>query len=355
MTTSHSGHDNDVTQFWRSPDFLSSSASIPMLIGFPGQHPTPIFDLAVAPHMLVAGDRQTGKTAFLRSLVMTGARRHSPGRLRFMIFGRPESGHSLRRLPHLLTPVEAGLGGALSGLCWAVSEMDRRYTRLSEVGVRTLTQYNALLDQRLDVARAQSPSRPLPAIVIVIDGLDEVARRDRQTMELAVTILCQMSRATGIHLVLCTSDFSPDVMTGLLKAHIFTRLCFKCSSAVHSRAILDGNGAERLAVAGEALFLMPTVREPVRVGLPFISDHVIEKAALELAVDGDGFDDEILRHPPQVVSSCTLVGGDPLYEEAARFVVLSGERTVASLQHHFRIGFARAARLFDQLSDAGLL
>jgi len=319
----------------------------------------PVFTgLEKMPHILIAGATGTGKSVCLNTLIMSLLYRHAPNFLKLILIDPKRVEFPVYNgLPHLLTPVIVDAATTVNALRWAVTEMEKRFEILSEVQARDIVAYNKkFLDGDGDI------KEPLPYIIIIVDELADLMASNGRDVEAAVVRLAQMARAVGIHLVLATQRPSVEVITGLIKANITTRVAFQVASQIDSRTILDGAGAEKLLGNGDMLFLSGDASKPRRIQGTFCSDKEVKRVVEFLAGQAKAeFSDEIVAaksgHPD-------LLGGmngngdsadDELYEDAKKWAIESGKASASLLQRRLRIGYARAARLLDMLEDKGVI
>ena len=317
-------------------------------------------DLATMPHLLIAGSTGTGKSVGLNSMLTSLLYRATPDEVRFIMIDpkRLELG-MYEEIPHLLSPVVVDPKKAANALRWAVREMEERYKTLAAEGVRNIEQYNRNVRHVIAERGAADEETPklLPFIVVVIDELADLMMVASNEVEESIARLAQMARAVGIHLILATQRPSVDVITGLIKANLPSRISFRVSSKIDSRTILDGNGAEQLLGKGDMLFLPPASSRAIRLHGPYISEQESARLASFLRKQGKPvFDDTITAED----ETKTGPGGvefekDELYDEAARIVVSSGQVSISYLQRKLRIGFSRAARLVDMMEADGLV
>jgi S-DNA-T family DNA segregation ATPase FtsK/SpoIIIE len=264
-------------------------------------------------------------------------------------------------IPHLLTPVVVDPKKASNALCWAVREMEERYKTLAAEGVRNIDQYNRnvrMVLQEQGPAAAADPEAPkaLPFIIVVFDELADLMMVASNEVEESIARLAQMARAVGIHLILATQRPSVDVITGLIKANLPSRISFRVSSKIDSRTILDGNGAEQLLGKGDMLFLPPASSRCIRLHGPYISEQESARLASFLRKQGKPvFDTTITDEDEKSGVGAIEFEKDELYDEAARLVVSSGQVSISYLQRKLRIGFSRAARLVDMMEAEGLV
>jgi S-DNA-T family DNA segregation ATPase FtsK/SpoIIIE len=265
-------------------------------------------------------------------------------------------------IPHLLTPVVVDPKKAANALRWAVREMEERYKTLAAEGVRNIEQYNRnirLALQERGASAASDPEAPkvLPFIVVVIDELADLMMVASNEVEESICRLAQMARAVGIHLILATQRPSVDVITGLIKANLPSRISFRVSSKTDSRTILDSNGAEQLLGKGDMLYMPPASSRCIRLHGPYISEQESARLASFLRKQGKPvFNDSITAEDEAAGGPGSLeFEKDDLYDEAARIVVTSGQVSISYLQRKLRVGFSRAARLVDMMEAEGLI
>jgi len=306
-------------------------------------------DLAVMPHLLIAGATGSGKSVAISSMVTCLAFNNPPERLRLvMIDPKLVEMTRFNGLPHLLGNVEVELDRIVVVLRWVTQEMDRRYKTLSELGVRHLDDYNR--------RTRQGRQAPLPYIVVFIDELADLMTLAAAETEHTITRLAQMARAVGIHLVVATQRPSTDVVTGLIKANFPARISFAVPSQVDSRVIIDQVGAENLLGRGDMLFLSPQVGYPVRVQSCFVFDREIEGLVGFWRAE---LGDELLEPAPWEPLIKTDLGWtegpDPLLQEAVELVRREGAASASLLQRRMRIGYPRAAALIDQMEQLGII
>jgi S-DNA-T family DNA segregation ATPase FtsK/SpoIIIE len=316
-------------------------------------------DLATMPHLLIAGSTGTGKSVGLNSMLTSLLYRATPDDVRLIMIDpkRLELG-MYEDIPHLLTPVVVEPKKAANALRWAVREMEERYKTLAAFGVRNIEQYNrnvrAMLESK-DLPEGDPP-RPLPFIVVVVDELADLMMVAGNEVEESICRLAQMARAVGIHLILATQRPSVDVITGLIKANLPSRISFRVSSKIDSRTILDSNGAEQLLGRGDMLFLPPASSRHIRLHGPYISEQESARLASFLRKQGKpSFNEMITADDKKTGADETEYERDELYDEAARIVVQSGQASISYLQRKMRIGFSRAARLVDMMEAEGLV
>ena len=317
-------------------------------------------DLATMPHLLIAGSTGTGKSVGLNAMLTGILYRATPDDVRMIMVDpkRLELG-MYEDIPHLMTPVVVEPKKAANALRWAVREMEERYKTLAAYGVRNIEQFNRNVRASLESGeppREGEPSRPLPFIVVVVDELADLMMVAGNEVEESICRLAQMARAVGIHLILATQRPSVDVITGLIKANLPSRISFRVSSKIDSRTILDSNGAEQLLGKGDMLFLPPASSRHIRLHGPYISEQESARLASFLRKQGKPvYDETITEEEAKAGPNGIEHDKDELYDEAARIVVQTGQASISYLQRKMRIGFSRAARLVDMMEAEGLV
>jgi len=319
-----------------------------------------IADLATMPHLLIAGSTGAGKSVGINVMITSILYRSTPDDVRMIMVDpkRLELG-MYEDIPHLLTPVVVDPKQAANALRWAVREMEERYKTLAAVGVRNIEQFNRNVGMAIE-AKETMPNgeepKKLPFIVVIIDELADLMMVAGNEVEESIARLAQMARAVGIHLILATQRPSVDVITGLIKANLPSRISFRVSSKIDSRTILDANGAEQLLGRGDMLFLPPASSRFVRVHGPYISEQESARVASFLKKQGKPTYDETITADEKTAGPDGIeFEKDDLYDEAARIVVSSGQASISYLQRRLRIGFSRAARLVDMMEMEGLV
>jgi len=318
-----------------------------------------VADLTTMPHLLIAGSTGAGKSVGINGMLTSILYRATPDDVRMIMIDpkRLELG-MYDDIPHLLTPVVVDPKQAANALRWAVREMEERYKTLAAEGVRNIEQYNRNIQQAIADKRTPpdgEPFKPLPFIVVVIDELADLMMVASNEVEESIARLAQMARAVGIHLILATQRPSVDVITGLIKANLPSRISFRVSSKIDSRTILDGNGAEQLLGKGDMLFLPPATSRYIRLHGPYISEQESARLASYLRKQGRPTYDETITAEEKTAADAVDMEKDDLYDEAARIVVQSGQASISYLQRRLRIGFSRAARLVDMMEMEGLV
>jgi S-DNA-T family DNA segregation ATPase FtsK/SpoIIIE len=315
----------------------------------------PVFaDLAKLPHLLIAGATGSGKSIAINNIIITLTYLNSPRSLRFILIDpkrvelTPYNG-----IPHLLTPVVSQAQRAINALKWAIAEMETRYETLAQMGARDIASFNSQVKKRPDFEF-------LPYIVITIDELADLMASHKREMEAVVVRLAQMARAVGIHLIASTQRPSTDVVTGLIKANITSRIAFKVASQVDSRTILDAAGAEKLLGNGDMLYMSTELQGLKRIQGTFVSEKEVQRVANYLRGLAEVDYEADIGEEPRGQAGIGIAKGEPiiddeLYEEAKRVVIEAGKGSSSLLQRRLRIGYSRAASLLDALEAQGIV
>jgi S-DNA-T family DNA segregation ATPase FtsK/SpoIIIE len=317
-----------------------------------------VTDLASMPHLLIAGSTGTGKSVGLNCMIASILFRATPDEVKLILIDpkRLELG-VYEDIPHLLTPVVTDPKIAANVLKWAVSEMERRIRMLASEGVRNIEQFNNIIRAEAGGRDDENGDelRPLHYVMIVIDELADLMMVSSHEVEESITRLAQMARAVGIHLILATQRPSVDVITGLIKANFPSRISFRVAARVDSRTILDSIGAEQLLGRGDMLFLPPGSARLIRVHGAYVTEHEIARLTSFLRKQGRPAFDDSVGKPEKSSETAEVTDRDELFDEAARFVVQSGQASTSGLQRRFRIGFSRAGRLVDMMERDGIV
>ncbi len=324
-------------------------------------------NLAKAPHMLIAGSTGSGKSVTIHTLITSLLYRNNPEDLRFLMVDPKRVELTLyKNIPHLLTPVITDAKKAILALKWAVKEMERRYEILEGEGVRDIQSYHKNVFEPAQKKGGEDLPEKMPYIVVVIDELADIMQAYPRELEAAIVRLAQMSRAVGIHLILSTQRPSVNVITGLIKANVPTRVALQVASQIDSRTILDQSGAEKLLGAGDMLYLSGSMSKPTRIQAAYISEKEVKDVVKFLKnayIDEipDEIDISVAGQDKNVLFEGVLDGdldddkGDELYEDAKNMVIEAGKASTSYLQRRLRVGYARAARLMDMLEDRGII
>ena len=328
---------------------------------------SPVFaGLEKMPHLLVAGATGTGKSVCINSLLLSMIYKHSPDIFKLILIDPKRVELTLYNgIPHLITPVITDNKKVLGALKWAVSEMDRRYDILSGSASKDIFSYNAKIAEKQK--RADDDSQVMPFIVIVIDELADLMASYGRDVEAAIVRLAQMSRAVGIHLILSTQRPSVEVITGLIKANITSRIAFQVASQVDSRTILDMSGAEKLLGRGDMLFMAGDVAKPRRLQGANVTEKEVKDVVKFLRTEAEELETDEKEGELHVDFNATGSfgegggfssvdeGDDPLYNDAKEVITAAGKASASLLQRRLKVGYARAARLLDILEENGVI
>lgn len=323
-----------------------------------------VTDIAKMPHLLIAGSTGSGKSVCINTIIMSILYKARPDQVKLIMVDPKVVELSVYNgIPHLLIPVVTDPKKAAGALNWAVAEMDARYQKFAAVGVRGIEGYNEKVDA-LEGLEGEKPEK-LPQIVIIVDELADLMMVASGDVEAAIVRLSQLARAAGIHLIIATQRPSVNVITGLIKANMPSRIAFAVSSSVDSRTILDMGGAEKLLGKGDMLFFPQGYQKPVRVQCAFVSDKEVSNVVEFLASRNEGniYSSDIEEKIQSVTQSGSSSAGsesegperDAKFEEAAKFIIEKDKASIGMLQRVFKIGFNRAARIMDQLAEAGVV
>ncbi|HNL32266.1 MAG TPA: DNA translocase FtsK, partial [Pseudomonadales bacterium] len=344
-----------------------------------------VVDLARMPHLLVAGTTGSGKSVGVNAMLLSMLFKATPQELRMIMIDPKMLELSIYNgIPHLLAPVITDMSDAANGLTWCVAEMERRYRLMTQLGVRNLTGFNQKIREAaaagqpiadplwqpnptgrlFDEDPEQPPAlQPLPYIVVVIDEFADMIMIVGKKVEQLIARIAQKARAAGIHLILATQRPSVDVITGLIKANIPTRIAFQVSSKIDSRTIIDQSGAEQLLGHGDMLYLPAGTSLPMRVHGAFVADDEVHRVVEEWRRRGTpDYLDEIING----IAGGEGDGGgegereesaeqDPLYDQAVAFVTRSRKASISAVQRQLRIGYNRAARMIEAMEEAGVV
>ena len=350
-----------------SEELMNSKSSLAFAAGKDVSGKVIVADLAKMPHMLVSGTTGSGKSVFTNSILMTYLYRCKPQDVRFIIIDPKVVEFGVYNgIPNLIIPVVTDPKKAAGALNWAVAEMTDRYKKFADMHVRDLESYNKAIDEKqYEMTMEEGDEVPvkLPKIVIIIDELADLMMVAAKEVEEAICRLAQLARAAGIHMIIATQRPSVDVITGLIKANIPSRVALTVASGTDSRTILDMNGAEKLLGQGDMLFYPSGYPKPLRVQGAYVSDKEIASVVefLKTQSDKPDYDENVMKIINNASSSAVTAeqtaddGRDELFWEAGRLICDKQKASIGSLQRVFRIGFNRAARIMDQLCDANVV
>ncbi len=349
-----------------SPEFMKHESNLAFAAGKDIGGQTIVTDIAKMPHVLIAGSTGSGKSVCINTLIMSILFKANPEDVKLIMIDPKVVELSVYNgIPHLLIPVVTDPKKAAGALNWAVVEMTKRYQLFAEYNVRDLKGYNDKIKNIEDIEDETKPEK-MPQIVVIVDELADLMMVAPGDVEEAICRLAQLARAAGIHLILATQRPSVNVITGLIKANMPSRIAFAVSSGIDSRTIIDMNGAEKLLGKGDMLFYPAGYPKPARVQGAFVSDKEVQKV-VEFLVEQQGevsYNREVEAH---VVSSASGVGSsngaggnsadelDAYFVDAGKFIIEKDKASIGMLQRMFKIGFNRAARIMDQLCDAGVV
>ena len=344
-----------------SADFNAQKSLLSAGLGKDIAGKTVFCDIAKMPHLLIAGTTGSGKSVCMNSIIVSILYRANPEEVKFLMIDPKKVEFSkYENIPHLLVPVVTDPRKASGALGWAVSEMLERYQKFSETGVRDIEGYNRYVEKHEDM-------KPMPKIVICIDELADLMMAAPKEVEDSICRLAQMARAAGMHLVIATQRPSVDVITGLIKANISSRIALTVSSAIDSRTILDSSGAEKLLGMGDMLYSPIGSNKPLRVQGCYISDEEVEELCEFIKNQGESeysekIQKEIESKAAQDKTSTKFTDGgesgenlDPLFDEAVDVVLENGKASTSFLQRKLGVGYSRGSKIMDQMEDKHII
>jgi S-DNA-T family DNA segregation ATPase FtsK/SpoIIIE len=356
-----------------SKQWTDMHEALPFAIGKDIAGQAVVGELNKMPHLLIAGQTGSGKSVMINTLLSSLLYHNSPSEMKLILVDPKQVEMApYEDIPHLLTPVITEPEKTISALKWAVNEMERRYKLLAEHKVRDIKTYNTMIQngrktitvQDDDGNEQQHENGAMPYIVIVIDELADLMMVAARDVEALIVRLAQKARAVGVHLVLATQRPSVDVITGLIKANVPARIAFTVASQIDSRTILDQVGAEKLLGQGDMLLLTPSMSKPKRIQGAWVTDEEVVKITDYLRQQSPPqYNDEVVSQPVQLNGKGGVVmdfdsnhdGNDDLYMDAVRCVVDSGKASASLLQRRLRVGYARAARLIEEMEEQGII
>jgi len=346
-----------------SPEFQNSDSKLTVALGKDISGKPIVTDLAKMPHLLIAGSTGSGKSVCMNALINSILFKAAPNEVKLlMVDPKMVELGNYNGIPHLISPVVTDPKKAAAALRWAVREMERRYALFAENNVKDMKRFNALSQKRLEQATTEEEKAAIevmPYIVVLIDELADLMMVAPADVEDAICRLAQLARAAGIHLVVATQRPSVDVITGIIKANLPSRIAFAVSSQIDSRTILDMGGAEKLLGKGDMLFYPTGLPKPIRVQGVYVSDQEIDKIVEAAKQQGEPVYDEAIAAAE--LSSTEKTEGnngeetDPLIPEAIKLFIENGQASISLLQRRFRVGYNRAARIIDQMEQLGLI
>jgi DNA segregation ATPase FtsK/SpoIIIE, S-DNA-T family len=353
-----------------SPSFQNSANKLPLVLGRDVSGMPQYATLEKMPHLLVAGATGTGKTIFLNVLILSLLYRNTPRDLRLILVDpKRVEFTNYSDIPHLLAPVIFDVGKTCNALKWLVGEMERRLGVLSEAKARDIGSYNEIVAKNNGRKNGET-MEPMPYIVLIIDELADLMASKGREVEAGIVRLAQMARASGIHLILATQRPSVEVITGLIKANVTSRITFQVASQVDSRTVLDTSGAEKLLGAGDLLFISGEISKPKRIQGPYVSEKEVrdvvswikkEHKKMVQEENGDELSQDLEKDleksngPAMLDFSVSEDDDDSLYEEAKKLIIETRKASASFLQRRLKIGYARAARLLDILEERGIV
>jgi len=345
-----------------SDEFKSVRKRIPLVIGKDVSGVPIVVDLTEMPHLLIAGATGSGKSVCINSIILNILYYATPDYIRFLMIDPKMVELSMYNdIPHLVIPVITDPKKAAGGLAWLVTEMERRYKILAEVGVRNLEAFNEKVSKEtVTIKSSEEPLKPMPYIVVIIDELADIMIVSSYEVENSIARLAQLSRAIGIHLILATQRPSVDVITGIIKANFPARISFQVSTRVDSRTVLDAMGAEKLLGKGDLLYMPPGSSKLVRAQGPYIRESEIRKVldfvkSQKVQANSVLNSEEIMQKAQSLSNNLDQMDDETLLEEAIKVIRNTNQASVSILQRKLKIGYSRAARIMDLLEERGVV
>lgn len=353
-----------------TPEFLHHKSRTVFGVGKDIGGKCVIADIAKMPHVLIAGATGSGKSVCINTIIMSVIYHATPDEVKLIMIDPKVVELSVYNgIPHLMLPVVTDSQKAAATLNWCVAEMEQRFRLFADVGVRDIKGYNALIDEKTKRGENNTGLRHMPSVIIIVDELADLMMVAKSDVETAICRLAQLARAAGMHLVIATQRPSVDVITGLIKANMPSRIAFMVTQGVDSRTILDMNGAEKLLGKGDMLFFPQGIPKPQRVQGAFVSDEEVSRVVDFLKVNDPPAENtkELQKKIDDLAAGSSESGAgqggddgknseyDELFVDAGNFIIEKQNASIGLLQRRFRIGFNRAARIMDQLCDAGMV
>jgi S-DNA-T family DNA segregation ATPase FtsK/SpoIIIE len=344
-----------LSELFEEPEVNLDKYEIPLLLGKDTSGSPVVSDMAEMPHLLIAGATGSGKTICLNTIIMSMLMTQHPKDLKLLLVDpKMVEMACFKDIPHLISPVVTDMKKAPDVLNWAATKMDERYDVLAEAGVRSIVDYNSVGAEELESRSERELPERLPYIIIMIDELADLMSVSAKEVESSITRLAQKSRAVGIHIVLATQRPSVDVITGLIKSNLPSRVSFRVTSKIDSRTILDRNGAEKLLGQGDLLMIPPGSTDMIRAQGTYVSDDEVQTVVdfIKAQAEPEYYEDLMDWEEPLAAGG---MKDDPLFNDAARVIIESQRGSASLLQRRLGIGYTRASRLVDMMEDEGIV